>query len=277
VDATFGDALRLESRGPFLAPAAGDTFYVNTEWLALPGLADLQADLSLSLRLYLGDELALQQDASFQPPTSAWQPGERRRQALALPVPVSTKPLRYRVELVVYRQDTGEPLPPAGDESKITDGQRWRLGTIDVFRPPQPPEIDERLARFDYIDLVRATLDRTEAAPGDVLHAELIWLPRPSEYRDAYNAMIELRNREDDVVQAWSQVAGGENYPSSVWPAGYPVREVRALPLDAGLPPGDYKLILRLERASDGLAIDARTGLLGIKKAAIPIGEVNIE
>jgi len=277
IDATFGDALRLESRAPFLAPEAGDIFYVDTEWLALPGLTSLPADLSLSLRLYLGDELALQQDAPVQPSTGAWQPGQRRRQSLALPIPVSTKPLRYRVELVVYRQDTGEPLPPAGDAGKIIDGQRWQLGAIDVFRPPRPPAVDEWLARFDYINLVRATPDRTEAAPGDVLHMELIWLPRPSEYQDAYNAVIELRNGEGDVAQAWSQVTGGENYPSSAWPAGYPVREVRALPLDAGLPPGDYTLTLRLERVSDGMTISAKRGRLGIKSAVIPIGEVSLK
>jgi hypothetical protein len=54
------------------------------------------------------------------------------------------------------------------------------------------------------------------------------------------------------------------------------VREVRALPLDAGLPPGDYKLILRLERASDGLAIDAKTGLLGRQREAVAIGNLDV-
>ncbi len=276
IEATFGEALRLESREPFVAPKAGDIFYVNIEWQALPGLADLPADLSLSLRLYLDKELVLQQDAPFQPPTGTWQPDERRRQSLALPIPVSTKPLRYRVELVVYRQDTGEPLPPVGDEGKIIDGQRWRLGIIDVFRATRPPAIDERLARFDYIDLVRATSDRTEAAPGDLVRVELIWLPHPSEYKDAYNAVIELRNGEGEVMQAWSRVAGGENYPSSAWPAGYPVREVRTIPLDAGLPSGDYTLTVRLERASDGLAIDAKTGMLGKQRETVEIGDVTV-
>jgi len=77
-------------------------------------------------------------------------------------------------------------------------------------------------------------------------------------------------------VQSWSRIAGGENYPSSAWPAGYPVREVRELPLDAGLPPGDYTLTLRLERASDGLAIDARTGRLQTRSDGVEIGKVNI-
>jgi len=150
------------------------------------------------------------------------------------------------------------------------------LGTIDVFRPSRPPEIDERLARFDYIDLVRATPDRSEAAPGDVLHVALIWLPRPSEYQDAYNAVIDLRNGDGEVVQSWSRIAGGENYPSSAWPAGYPVREGRALPLNADLPPGDYALMLTLERASDGLVIPAKTGLLGVKTPAFLIGGVSV-
>jgi hypothetical protein len=192
-----------------------------------------------------------------------------------LAVPVSAKPLRYTIELVVYRQDTGEPLVPAGDPTRVIAGQRWRIGMTDVFKSPYPSEISERLASFDYIDLTHAALDRAESRAGDEFRAELVWYPNPSDYRDAYDVLIELREADGTVAAAWQQVAGGLNYPSSVWPAGYPLREVRVMPLDSELAAGDYAVTLRMVRASDGLELKAATGL-GRSTDAVTIGTLRV-
>ena len=181
VDARFGDALQLVGRDPHTSVEAGETLYVNLYWEGLTGMDDLGTDLSFSLRLYEAgsDLLLVQQDVAPQPPTSSWQPGTRVQQSFALPVPVSAKPLRYTIELVVYRQDTGEPLVPAGDPAHVIAGQRWRIGMTDVFKSPYPSEISERLASFDYIDLTHAALDRAESRAGDEFRAELVWYPKP--------------------------------------------------------------------------------------------------
>ncbi len=277
VDARFGDALHLVGRDPHTLVEAGETLYVDLYWEALTGIDDLGADLSFSLRLYEAgsDLLLVQQDVAPQPPSSSWQPGTRVQQSFALPVPISAKPLRYTIELIVYRQDTGDPIVPAGDPAHVIDGQRWRIGMTEVFKSPHPSEITDRLASFDYIDLTHAALDRAESLPGDEFRAELIWYPNPSDYRDAYDVIIELRGADNDVAATWRQVAGGLNYPSSVWPAGYPLREVRVMPLPDDLAAGDYTVALRMERASDGLELNAETGL-GRSTDAVMIGTLRI-
>ena len=77
------------------------------------------------------------------------------------------------------------------------------------------------------------------------------------------------------MAAAWQQVAGGLNYPSSVWPAGYPLREVRVMPLPVDLAAGDYTVALRMARASDGLELKAATGL-GRSTDAVTIGTLRI-
>ncbi len=265
VDARFGNALALIGRMPHTAVDAGEMLYIDLVWEALPGIGETGADLSTSLRLYEYDSdlLLTQQDLAFQPPTSTWQTGATATQRYALAVPVSAKPLRYAIEVLVYRQDTGEPLTPMGEGDHVIAGQRWRIGLTDVFKAPAPPEAPQPIARFDYIDLAHVALDRTESAVGGEFRAELVWHPRPSPYRDNYDVIIELRDAAGRTVAGWRQVAGGLNYPSAHWPEGFPVREVRVMPRIGAVPAGEYLVTLRLERSSDGLPIPARTGPFG--------------
>jgi hypothetical protein len=130
---------------------------------------------------------------------------------------------------------------------------------VDVALLPSPPTWQGSLARFDYIDLLSVTVGAT-ANPGGILDVETIWQPRPNAYRDSYSAVYVLSGGEAN--QLWKSDLGGAGYPSGRWPASYPVQKKDRLALAADLPPGDYQLSVRLERASDGLPIPARSGFL---------------
>jgi len=86
---------------------------------------------------------------------------------------------------------------------------------------------------------------------------------RRDRFLDNYDVIIELRDAAGRTVAGWRQVAGGLNYPSALWPEGFPVREVRVMPRIGAVPAGEYLVTLRLERSSDGLSIPARTGPFG--------------
>jgi hypothetical protein len=130
--AIFGDALRLAAVAAPKDHPAGQHFYVNLQWEPLPALADLPADLSMSLRLYDGaGSLVAQQDEPPATPTRSWSAGLPQVQALALPVPGATPPGVYSLELVVYRQDNGEPLAVPENERSVF-GQRYRLGSVEI-------------------------------------------------------------------------------------------------------------------------------------------------
>lgn len=259
----FDSALRLDGHTAPAEAVAGQQLYVDLYWTALPGLARLADELHMSLRLYTddGDDLAMpvaQSDSAPRPPTSKWTDGQTVRQPLALSLPAATKPGRYRLELVVYRAGDSAPLtlPPGPG---VVYGQRWRLGTIAVQPPAQPPHIQKRpLGVFDYIELLAAQTAPI-AHPGGSLPVQLTWRPRPNGYRDTYVERLVLRSPSGETVQIYQAPAGGSAYPSGIWPATYPVREWRQIPLPPDLPPGRYTLSIGLARASDGLVVSART------------------
>jgi len=77
-------------------------------------------------------------------------------------------------------------------------------------------------------------------------------------------------------VQSWSELAGGNDYPSGQWVEGMPVRERRLLTLDQPLSAGEYRLILRLERASDALRISTRQGWWPVQQEWAEVGSFEI-
>ena len=289
-DILFGEDLRLvEHVAPTDAPA-GTFLYAQLHWQRLAG-TDALPDLRMSLRLVpaepmaatAGDAPFAQQDEAPALPTSAWQPGQERWQPLALPIPAATPPGRYWLELVVYDGATGVPLPlpepsnSGSDPGRIVAGQRWRLGPVTVQLPSALPEIQERLATFDYIDLVGAQVAPLDASPGEALHVQLIWRPRPSPYRDAYTGILALQDASGQIRARWDGPIGGPGYPSGAWEPGYPVKERRILPLPPKLPPGQYTLTLRLERSQDGLPIPARSGWLPWpQRSSVALGAVTV-
>lgn len=267
INMTFGHALSLDYAQLQPQIAAGETLYITSFWMPLPDLATLPADLRFSLRLYHpndtspGGDLITQLDQPALPPTSAWTERSAIQQTLALPIPIGSPPEAYSVELVVYRADTGEPLSLPESENTIF-GQRLKMGAIEIQAPTSPFVAAQPIATFDYIDLLTAEADSTKAAAGDPISVQLTWLPRANPYTDTYDAIIELRAPSADatVIQSWRAPAGGTHYPSGHWIAEQPVLDRRQLTLDPGIPAGSYQLVLRLERASDGLPLDAQTG-----------------
>lgn len=236
----------------------------------------------MSLRLYhASGYLIAQRDQAPLLPTSGWQPARHYRQPLGLPVPLSTPPGQYGLQLVVYEQASGTALPIQQTSSEPTvtliDAQRLLLMIVDVEIARQSPGFSNSLARFDYINLLSAQPDRLSLQSGEELNIELIWEPQPNEYRDTYSGIIELRNKNGDVQQEWVELLGPSAYPSGAWASKIPVHEVRTLALAPDLPSGTYDLTLRLERSSDSKPIEAQQSWWLINQEWVKVGELQIE
>ena len=277
MDVDFGGFLRLDRADAPQAAHAGENLYVNLAWSPLPSLRDLDTDLSVSLRLYDSDgNLLIQNDGPPLLPTTEWTAEKTVQQPIYLPLPAGTRPEPYSLELVVYRQDNGLPLQ-LPDDSRSIHGQRLLLGQIDLLPAQTRPSIGDVVARYDYIDLVEAHVDRTTAAPGEEIRVDLVWRPRTSDYTDNYLATLELRNQNNTVVGSWTAPLAGTGYPSSEWPAELPVIDTRILQLADATPPGDYKLDLKVERSSDGLPIKAGRGRVPIHNDYTTVANVTVE
>jgi len=270
----FGEIIRLLPHPLPPTMTAGELLYLPTTWLALPNIGQTTAGLRMSLRLYdLHGQLVAQQDVTPLPPTTAWQAGEIYTVPLALPVPVATKPGAYELALIVYDADTGIPLLTT--QATQADGP-VNLGTIKLEPARQVPEINQVLARFDYIDLVAAQLSAAHLSAATPLQVRLIWRPRPSAYQETYLGIFELRDTRGTVVQSWSDALGGWDYPSGSWPTGIPVQEWRPITVDASIPKGAYQLTLRLARSSDQQALSAQQGWWPIGQAFVVVGGVEV-
>jgi hypothetical protein len=111
-DITFGSSIRLEQYAAALTERGGARWVcVRLEWSATELLSD---SYKLSVRVETLDGKVIvaydSQPAGYLAPTTTWKPGERIDDQLALPLPTTLTPGRYRVGLVVYNEASGERL-----------------------------------------------------------------------------------------------------------------------------------------------------------------------
>jgi len=270
--ATFGEAFTLHAPPCCGTVSAGQTVYAEVFWQVRK---QPTTDYATSLRLVGPRGRIWKQPPDERPlgslyTTSRWKPGTLERQPLRLPVPVDTPPGRYTVELVLYDPVTTKPLPVVSDPERgglpVTDGNRLQLGSVEVTLPEEPPVLRgvRPLARFDYIELLAGHTPATRLRPGDVIPIELCWRPRPSEYVDDYLVVLQLLTDDDQVIASYEERPVDGRYPTSLWLTGYPVRDRHELIVPSEAPPGRYRLIVALDRASDHLRITARRGPLDL-------------
>ncbi len=131
VTARYDDVLLLVGSESSVRARPGEMLYATLCWEALEAVSTYPGGLRASLRLYdENDQMVAQIDDGPVRATSTWQPGERGRLALGLPIPASVTPGRFSLDLIVYDGSNGEPLLPGGDH--VASGQRLRLATVDV-------------------------------------------------------------------------------------------------------------------------------------------------
>ncbi|MBI1294732.1 hypothetical protein GC175_07210 [bacterium] len=129
VGTRYGDVLRLVGSDVPEVARSGEFLYATLCWEALESVNAYPAGLRASLRLYDGnDQMIAQIDDGPPQGTNTWQPGQRGRIPLGLPIPPSTPAGTYFLDLIVYDGSNGEPLPPDGVES-----QRLRLSEVNIY------------------------------------------------------------------------------------------------------------------------------------------------
>ncbi len=108
------------------------------------------------------------------------------------------------------------------------------------------------------IQLVEINLLNT-ASPGQALPVEFVWQPpvRPSA---DYNLFLQLLNSEGAPVAQHDSPPNGGYSPTSGWQAGQQIVSRHALPLPAGLLPGNYRLIAGLYNPVTGYRLTIDTG-----------------
>jgi uncharacterized membrane protein len=194
-------------------------------------------------------------------------------QPLRLAVPPGTAPGAYDLVLVAYDPQTGQPLnaiTPSGESA----GQVV-LGRIEVTRPVQPPATQRSQADFGPLRLVEAATPAAVISPGDAVPLELHWQAAPDFAAEPLVVVVQLLDRDGQVVASLEKEPLGGRYPTSQWQPGELVRDRHVLSLPDDLAPGSYSLIAGLYRATDGQRLEASSGPFGWHSTdAFVVGEI---
>jgi hypothetical protein len=106
--------------------------------------------------------------------------------------------------------------------------------------------------------LEAATVTPATAQPGDLVRVTTFWRAQqpPPELK------FSLRLLDANGGQVAAQDYGPQNWftPTSAWPVGEVVTDGRGFLLDETLPPGRYRVTLRLYDPANGVAVETSAG-----------------
>ncbi len=94
-------------------------------------------------------------------PTRNWPPGLYLRNVLHMQIPANVPPIRYKLTTGVYNRETGERLPPAGNEETA-----FNLGSLWLTGPPANTPAAQLAVFGEQITLRHATLAGNNLALG---------------------------------------------------------------------------------------------------------------
>jgi 4-amino-4-deoxy-L-arabinose transferase-like glycosyltransferase len=190
--------------------------------------------------------------ASGMIPTSQWMAGQIWRDIYHVPVDTNpANPVRLLVSPGVYDAKADRPLlanSPDGESISLLTVGESRLTPIreEPLQPfvPLAVALDDGISFLGY-DLVPS------AHPGDVLPLTLYWEARSKPSLD-YTVFVHL------VDETGNQVAGadgppvGGDSPTSWWRSGDQIADTHEMKLPAGMPPGDYRIVVGLYDPGSG-------------------------
>jgi 4-amino-4-deoxy-L-arabinose transferase-like glycosyltransferase len=109
---------------------------------------------------------------------------------------------------------------------------------------------------------------------GEVFPVSLVWEAiRPIAER--YKVTVQLLDGRDQVVAQRDAEPGGGTRPTTTWTPGQPVEDGMGIIVRPGTPPGAYRLILAVYRATDGVRLPVSDG--GEKGDHIVLGTVRVQ
>ena len=158
------------------------------------------------------------------------------------------------LELVV----PGEPSI-ADQRPAVVRWQRPQISTaaswLETYTAPAQPALslfappEGQAGRLALLDI---TFDRESYQAGDTAVVEIRW--HTAVATDAYPALfMHLLDEEGELLAQLDAPAGPLGYPAAAWPLDMMVRDVRAFPLPADLPAGEYALAVGLYEVENGV------------------------
>ena len=108
------------------------------------------------------------------------------------------------------------------------------------------------------LTLEKADVSTLTPRPGDFLRVSTHWFA--NEQAPEYKFSLRLLDANGEPVQSADYVPQNWFAPTNVWVVGQPATDQRGLVIRSDLPPGTYRLTLRLYDPATGVAVDTPAG-----------------
>jgi hypothetical protein len=186
-------------------------------------------------------------------PTTRWAAGELVRDVHTLRLPADLAPGRYLLRVGLYRSGDQRRLP------LVTGGDSLALAALRVGPPvicapsvsaPQRLGADVLLSSYQIAPLAGGKVDVT-----------LCW--QADRYLASnYTVFVHLLAPDGKPVSQHDGPPTDEEgeYPTLLWEPGETVRDVHAVPVPPGLPPGEYQLVAGMYLPATGQRLGAGSG-----------------
>ncbi len=194
--------------------------------------------------------------ARTPPPLVEWPADGYARMDDNVDVLPGMPPGDYTVALSLFDWNTLEPASVLGADGNPV-GPEFVLGQARVLPPTRAPDVTElgvpenaSVQRCGPLGLWSMTVDRAQAAPGDIVALRWVW-----EALDAMPvstmATVTLRDADDDVAHTWYLPPAASWWPTDRWRAGDRWIGQPILRLPGSLAGGDYTLRVGLPGCAD--------------------------
>jgi 4-amino-4-deoxy-L-arabinose transferase-like glycosyltransferase len=206
---------------------------------------------------------------------SEWPVGEPQLDRHGLLVPAGTPPGDYTLTLQVYRSQDIAVLPVAFEGG---GGGEVTVGTVHIVRPGTPPPVEalpiSQPLVVDFGDRLRflGSSVRSEPVllPGQAAEVDLFWQALVDPAED-FLPRLQLLDGDGKSAAALVEKPVAGTYPTAWWRTGELVRDPHALPIQAGVRPGRYRLTLSLIRAADGTPVEIEGGQTMVDLAEVEV------
>jgi len=183
------------------------------------------------------------------PPTPTWRPGRYALDSHEVEPLPGTPPGTYEVVLTAFNRATLAPLSILNEQGQPA-APSLTLGQVTLTRPRQPvtPPADGRIdLPLGDFTLLTADFDRAQAAPGDAVHATLLWrAERDGEASTCGTCTAALFL----LAPGGSAASTYPVLPAAAWRAGDVLRSQHRLTLPATLGSGIYTWTIGLAASS---------------------------
>jgi hypothetical protein len=246
VKANFSDTVDLLGYSVAAQPRSGGNIEVAVWWKVIGDAA--RPDYRPILRLADRWGFVWGESQPFHFPSEQWVPGQLVVDYFVFPVTPGAPPGEYRVRFGFYSPGEDVRLPVL-DESGAYGGTYVEF-PVTLDRAERPPHVED-LPIDDYLDvdiggliLLGTTLEGTRIRSGERLYLTLFWRAdeAPLASRPISLWLGDVKLYDGDPVHG--------TYPFGEWPSGEIVSDRYGLRMPLDMPPGDYRMEVRVDDAA---------------------------